>query len=142
MKQKEKLKEKELDICTDLERCFRVYKVYEFIACTGECVVSEIKKIVDMKLNSIYRLIDKLEKRVLIKKDSTIEKRKNCARYTIVAMPELSLEVKKIRNLIVHFSNDVAQKRKSVITNLRGEKEKGKFVTILTDEKCVKKGES
>ncbi len=123
LKIKEKLEEAELDISTDLKRCYRVYKVYEFIVCTGECGVSEIEKIVDLKLKSIYRLIDKLNKRKLIRKDFTIEKRKNNSRYTIVAMPELSLELKKIRNFIMHFSNEVAQKRKSFITNLRVEKE-------------------
>ena len=72
-----------------------------------------------MKLKITCRLIDKLDKRKLIRKDSTTEKRKNGVRYTIVARPELSLEVKKIQNLIMHFSNDVAQKRKSFITNNR-----------------------
>ena len=117
LKIKEKLKEVELDIFTDLKRCYRVYKVYEFIVCIGECVVSMIEKIVDLKLKSIYRLIDKLDKRKLIRKDYTIEKRRNGARYAIVATLELSIEVKKIRNFIMHFSNDVAQKRKSFITN-------------------------
>lgn len=117
LKIKEKLKEAELDIFSDLKRCYRVYKAYEFIVCNGECVVSEIEKIVDLKLKSIYRLIDKLDKRKLIRKDYTIEKRRNGARYAIVATLELSIEVKKIRNFIMHFSNDVAQKRKSFITN-------------------------
>ena len=123
LKIKEKLEEAELDIFTDLKRCYRVYKVYEFIVCTGECVVSEVEKIVDLKLKSIYRLINKLDKRKLIRKDFTIEKRRNGARYIIVAMPELSIEVKKIRNFIMHFFNDVAQKRKSFITNNRIRKE-------------------
>ena len=117
------MNEAKLDIFTDLKRSFRTYMVYEFIVRIGECAISEIEKIVDFKLKNIYRIVNKLNKRKLIRKDFAIEKRKNGARYTIVAMPELALEVKKIQNLIIQFFNDVTHKTNSFITKLRVEKE-------------------
>ena len=118
-----KMDETELEILTDLKRNFRTYMVYEFMVRTGKCAISEIEKIVDFKLKNIYRIVNKLNKRKLIRKDFAIEKRKNGARYTIVAMPELALEVKKIQNLIIQFFNDVTHKTNSFITKLRVEKE-------------------
>jgi predicted transcriptional regulator len=97
------INESKLAIVTELKRILQTYRIYKYIDMKGKCVISEIVENTGAGLSTVYRHIKILNKKGLIEKDFSNERRKNRAHFCIIAKPELKLELNKIERMIDNF---------------------------------------
>ena len=97
------------NLVEEIERCLNICYIFKLIYDHQECVVSEIIKETGICKSTLYNYIDKAVDAGLIIKNFDSKIYKNGAQFTIVALPNLEIFLKKIKRMILEFSQILSE---------------------------------